>query len=83
MGLLAGSGPKKYLKTHFELIGLGDIMKIDIKKKNYCIITFDDFYNYTGWDVGEYKAFTETFNENEYKFLAFSKFGWQAAIQIL
>ena len=48
-----------------------------------CIITFDDFYNFTGWDVGEYKAFTETFNENEYKFLAFSKFGRQATIQIL
>jgi len=48
-----------------------------------CIITFDDFYNFAGWDVGEYKALTETFNENEYKFLAFSKFGRQATIQIL
>lgn len=48
-----------------------------------CIITFDDFYNFDGWDVGEYKAFTETFNENEYKFLAFSRFGQEATIQIL
>ena len=48
-----------------------------------CIITFDDFYNFAGWEVGEYKAFAETFNENEYKFLAFSKFGRQATIQIL
>ena len=48
-----------------------------------CIITFDDFYNFGGWDVGEYKALTETFNENEYKFLAFSKFGREATIQIL
>ena len=48
-----------------------------------CIIAFDDFYNFAGWDVGEFKAFMETFNENEYKFIAFSKFGRQAAIQIL
>jgi hypothetical protein len=48
-----------------------------------CIITFDDFYNFSGWDVGEYKAFIETFNDDEYKFLAFSKFGRQATIQIL
>ena len=48
-----------------------------------CIIIFDDFYNFSGWDVGEYKAFTETFNENEYKFLAFSRFGRQVTIQIL
>lgn len=48
-----------------------------------CIITFDDFYNFSAWDVGEYKALTETFNDNEYKFLAFSRFGRQATIQIL
>ena len=48
-----------------------------------CIITFDDFYNFAGWEVGEYKAFAETFNENEYKFLAFSKFGRHVTVQIL
>ena len=48
-----------------------------------CIIIFDDFCNFSGWDVGEYKAFKEIFNDGEYKFLAFSKFGRQATIQIL
>jgi len=32
----------KFLKNHFHLIGLNDIMKVDIKEKNYCIITLDD-----------------------------------------
>ena len=47
------------------------------------IILFDQIYNVSGWDVGEYKALTEVFNEKEYKFLAFSKLGRQATIQIL
>ena len=47
------------------------------------IILFDQIYNFSGWDVGEYKALTEVFNEKEYKFLAFSKLGRQATIQIL
>ena len=47
------------------------------------IILFDELYNFTGWDVGEYKALQETFNEKEYKFIAFSKNGSQAAIKVL
>lgn len=47
------------------------------------IILFDELYNLTGWDVGEYKALTEVFNENEYKFIAFSKYGRQVAIEII
>ena len=39
------------------------------------IIVFDELYNYPGWDVGEYKALTEVFNENEYKYLAFADEG--------
>jgi len=46
------------------------------------IILFDELYNFSGWDVGEYKALTEVFNETEYKFLAFSKQGSQAVIKI-
>ena len=29
-------------------------------------------YNFSGWSVGEYKALSEEFNENEYDFIAFS-----------
>jgi hypothetical protein len=47
------------------------------------IILFDELYNFTGWDVGEYKSLIETFNDNEYKFLSFAKDGRQAVIQIL
>ena len=47
------------------------------------IILFDELYNFEGWDVGEYKALTEVFNENEYKFISFSTDTAQAAIKIL
>lgn len=36
------------------------------------VILFDEMYNFPGWDVGEYKALQEEFNENEYKFKVFS-----------
>ena len=35
-------------------------------------ILFDELYNFPGWDVGEYKALNEEFNENDYKFKVFS-----------
>ena len=47
------------------------------------IIAFDELYNFPGWEVGEYKALKEIFNENEYKFIVFCKNGPQAAIQII
>ena len=46
-----------------------------------CIILFDELYNYSGWDVNEYKALSEVFNEDEYKYLAFSS-GCQVCIQM-
>ena len=50
---------------------------------NRAIIIFDELYNFPGWDVGEYKALNEVFNENEYKFLSFAKNGQQAVIQLI
>ena len=47
------------------------------------IILFDELYNFDGWDVGEYKALTEVFEEKEYKFISFSTDTAQAAIKIL
>ena len=47
------------------------------------IIIFDELYNYPGWDVGEYKALKEVFNDDEYKFLAFSSDGLEVVIQII
>ena len=39
------------------------------------IIVFDELYNFPGWEVGEYKALKEIFDENDYKFLSFAKNG--------
>ena len=47
------------------------------------IILFDELYNFEGWDVGEYKALTEVFKDDEYCFISFSKDTSQAAIKIL
>lgn len=47
------------------------------------IILFDELYNFEGWDVGEYKALREVFNDNEYKFLSFATDSSQAVIKIL
>lgn len=47
------------------------------------IIAFDEIYNFAGWEVGEYKALTQVYNQNEYKFVYFCTNGWQAAIQII
>jgi hypothetical protein len=43
---------------------------------------FDELYNFPGWDVGEYRALTEVFDESEYTFLAFRQDGTQAVIEI-
>ena len=47
------------------------------------IIIFDELYNYPGWDVGEYKALKEVFNENEYKYMAFTAEGTSSVIKII
>lgn len=47
-----------------------------------CIIVFDDFYNFSGWSVGEYKALIEEFNEKEYNYIAFSLNKGNVAIQL-
>jgi hypothetical protein len=46
------------------------------------IILFDELYNYTGWRNGEYKALTEVFKEDEFKYKAFLIDGARCVIQI-
>jgi hypothetical protein len=48
-----------------------------------CYIAFDELYNYSGWEVGEYKALKETFNDNEYKYVCFCVEGTQVMIQVI
>ena len=59
------------------------LSKIKPRLARGSVILFDQLYNYPGWSVGEYKALIEVFNENQYRFLMFSKIGEQAAIEIL
>jgi hypothetical protein len=35
------------------------------------VIVFDELHNFSAWDIGEYKALNEVFNEAEYKYIAF------------
>jgi hypothetical protein len=65
-----------YDSTKFVL----ETVKPYLNKKT--IILFDELYNFSGWDEGEYKALKEVFNENDYEFLAFSIEGCQAVIQL-
>ena len=46
------------------------------------IILFDELYNYPGWRNGEYKALTEVFKEDEFKYKAFHIDGTRCVIQI-
>lgn len=66
-----------YETTKFIL----DLIKPQLVKG--AIILFDELYNFEGWDVGEYKALTEVYAKNEYKFEAFAHDGRQALIKIL
>ena len=45
------------------------------------VILFDEFYGYPNWQLQEYKAFTEIFDEKEYKYIAFC--ASEVAIEIL
>ena len=47
------------------------------------VILFDELYNFEGWDIGEYKALQETFEEKEYQFKSFATDGQQVVIKIL
>lgn len=73
--------------VHFDLDTYSSTLYSLKKIKPYLskgsIMLFDEFYNYPGWSVGEYKALNEVFNSNEYKILAFCKDGWSATIEVL
>jgi hypothetical protein len=57
------------------------LKKIKPLLNNGTIILFDELYNNIGWEENEYKALIETFNESEYRYLAFSKEGAQVLIK--
>ena len=51
--------------------------------KSGCVILFDEFYNFPGWEHGEFKALQEVFKENEFQYMAFSSDAYRVAITIL
>lgn len=50
-----------------------------------CVILFDEYFNYPGWQVGEYKAFQEFISVTglRYKYLAYSRLHEQVAVKII
>lgn len=63
-------------KTVFKY--LGDLLQPG------CIIVFDEYFNYPGWQEGEYKAFTEYIAETgrAFKYIAYVRTGSQVAVQL-
>ena len=49
---------------------------------NGSILIFDELYNFINWEIGEYKALKEVFNDKEYDFKCFNLSGSQVVIQI-
>lgn len=49
------------------------------------IIVFDEYFNYPGWQEGEYKAFYEFINETNLKFeyIGYVEISEQVAVKIL
>ena len=45
------------------------------------VILFDEFYGFPNWQHHEYKAFSEEFKENDYKYIAFCES--EVAVEIL
>ena len=76
---------KKILFAHMDMDTYAStkfaLTKIKPFLEKGSVILFDEFYGYPNWQQEEYKAFTEVFKENEYKFIAFCES--EAAIQIL
>ena len=49
------------------------------------VIVFDEFFNYPGWEIGEFKAFSEFINEKNlrYKFITYNQRHEQVALKIV
>lgn len=56
--------------------------KIKPYLQDKAIIIFDDFYNFIGWENGEYKALNEVFKKNEFSYKAFAIHSCRAVIEV-
>jgi hypothetical protein len=57
------------------------LLKIKPFLKKGSVILFDEFYGYPNWEKEEFKAFQETFEDHEFKYIAFCES--EVAIEIL
>ncbi len=71
--------------VHFDIDTYDSTLFILEKIKPYltkgAVLLFDEFYNFINWEEGEYKAFIESFSEDEYTYKAFNLRGKQTVIQ--
>jgi len=66
-----------YSATKTILAELGDMLQPG------CIIVFDEFFNYTGWQDGEYKAFVEFVGEKRsFEYIGYVRTGGQVAVRL-
>jgi len=49
------------------------------------VLCFDEYYNYSDWEEGEYKAFEEFAKENHitFEYLGYIRMGRQVAVKLL
>jgi len=82
---LKENGKNKIIFSHMDMDNYNPTKYALAKIKPFLtqgsIILFDEFYGFQGWKNHEYKALTEVFKENEYKYIAFGS--RQASIEIL
>jgi hypothetical protein len=50
-----------------------------------CVIVFDEYFNYPGWESGEYKAFQEFIDRTglNYEYIGYNRNGEQVAVKII
>jgi hypothetical protein len=67
-----------YSATKTVLEQLGDMLKPG------CIIVFDEYFNYSGWEDGEYKAFMEyiAMKGRTFEYVGYVRTGGQVAIRL-
>ena len=67
-----------YSATRTILAELGDMLQPG------CIIVFDEYFNYTGWQDGEYKAFVEFVAEKKrtFDYIGYVRTGGQVAVRL-
>lgn len=80
------SGPAGFLHVDCDLYSSTVTIFDELKDRIHpgCIIVFDEYFNYPGWETGEFKAFQEFVQENNlsYEYLGYNQLHQQVALKI-